>query len=626
MADVLSTGSSALLAFQRALSTVSHNVANAATPGYSRQRVELEARPGHGASALAIGNGVDIARLQRLADGLVFARQVDSNGELGRLTQLAELSSRVDKLVSNPTTGLSASWSGFFAAAKGVVADPTSSTARSHLLTSGEQLAARWRTLDSHLAQVGTDTEARLQDQVTAANQLASEIALLNRDIISAGANVAPDLLDQRELRVGQLAALVGGSTVMQDDGALNVFTAGGQPMVLGTMAMTLSTAPDPYRADRQQLALRTPGGNITLPQGAVSGEIGGLLEFRAGVLDPARAELGRLATAFAETFNATQRGGVDYAGQPGSDFFAIPAPRIDGHAGNAGNAALATRVADAAALTGHDLVLRFDGSGWSAAHAGSGQPVAMTGSGTTADPLRVDGIELVVSNMPASGDRFLLRPTAHAAGGIQVGLTDPAAIAAAAPMSVGLDSGNLGTVSGGTARITDPAAYASFGGASISFIDANSYSLDGGPPVAYMPGDTIAGNGWSLVLEGTPSAGDEITLARTGPRSADNANARLLAGVDGQGVLDGGRQDMTAALSQLTARVGGQARHAGLNLDAQQAIHDQVVAERESVSGVNLDEEAANMLRFQQAYQAAAQVIATADTMFQSLLGAVRR
>lgn len=626
MADVLSTGSSALLAFQRALSTVSHNVANAATPGYSRQRVELEARPGYGASQSAIGNGVDVARLQRLADGLVFARQVDSSGELGRLTQLADLSSRVDKLVSNPTTGLATSWSAFFSAAKGVVADPTSAAARSQLLTTGEQLATRWRTLDSHLAQVGADTEARLQGQVAAANQLAGEIALLNRDIISAGVNVAPDLLDQRELRVGQLSALVGGTAVLQDDGALNVFTAGGQPMVLGTKAMPLTTVADPYQADRSQLALQTPGGTIALPQGAVSGEIGGLMEFRSSTLDPARAELGRLATAFAETFNAVQRSGVDYTGAPGSDFFSVPAPHINEHAANTGNASFSTRVADVGALTGHDLVLRFDGANWSAIRAETGQAVSVAGTGTAADPLRVEGVELVVSNTAAAGDRFMLRPTADAAAGIQVAISDPGRIAAAAPMTVGLDSGNLGSVTGGTARITDATAFASFSGASISFIDANTYSIDGGPPVTYAPGDTITGTGWSLVLNGTPAAGDEITLGRTGPRSSDNANARLLAAVDGQDVLDGGRVDVTSAMTQLTARVGSGARHAELNLNAQQAIHDQVVAERESVSGVNLDEEAANMLRFQQAYQAAAQVIATADTMFQSLLGAVRR
>lgn len=624
---VLGTGASALLAFQRAMSTVGHNVANATTPGYSRQRVEFEARAGQ-PGRISIGQGVDVDSLRRLADGLVYARQLDSAGEMGRLTQMSGLSSRVDKLISDPTTGLATAWSSFFSAAKGVVADPTSTAARSQMLTTGGQLAARWRSLDGHLTQLGNEVEASLKDNITAANQLAGEIANLNRDIIASGDNASPDLLDQRDLRVGQLSALVGAEGVLQDDGAMNVFTIGGQPMVLGARAMQLSTVADPYQANRAQLAVQSPAGPVPLPAGSVSGAIGGLLEFRSNVLDPARAELGRLATAFAETFNATQRGGVDYAGNPGTDFFTLPDPKVYPHSGNAAasTASFATSVADVGALTGNNLLLRFDGAAWSAARADTGQAVPMTGSGTGADPFVVDGVNLVLSGAATAGDRFLLQPTAAAAGGIQLALTDPGQIAAAAPMTVGLDAGNIGNVSGGTASVTDPALFAGFTSANISFIDANTYTVDGGPPIAYAPGDTITGSGWSLVLKGNPAAGDEINLGRTGPRSSDNANARLLAAVDAKAVLNGGRTDVTAGMSQLTARVGGDARHAQLNLDAQQVMDDQILAERESVSGVNLDEEATNMLRYQQAYQAAAQVIATADTMFQALLGAVRR
>lgn len=624
---VLGTGTSALLAFQRAMATVGHNVANVATPGYSRQRVELQARPGQSTN-ISVGQGVDVSSLRRLADGLVYARQLDSAGEMGRLTQLSGMASRVDKLISGTTTGLSNAWSSFFSAAKGVVADPTSTAARSQMLTTGGQLAARWRQLDGNLVQLGNDVESSLKDNIASANQLAAEIANLNRDIIAAGVDASPDLLDQRELRIGQLAALVGAETVRQDDGALNVFTPGGQPMVLGAKAMQLSVAADPYQANRGVLALQTPAGSVPLPLGSVSGAIGGLLEFRTSILDPARAELGRLATAFAESFNALQRDGVDYAGNPGADFFTLPDPQVFPHAGNApaSTASFTTQVADVGALTGNNLVLRFDGASWSASRADTGQAVTMTGTGTGADPFVVDGVALVLSGTAAAGDRFLLQPTAGASAGMQLALTAPEQIAAASPMTVGLDAGNIGSVSGGTASVTNAALFAGFTTATISFIDAGTYTVDGGPPVAYTPGAAITGPGWSLVLSGTPAAGDDITLGRTGPRSSDNANARRLAAVDGQAVLDGGRTDVTAALSQLTARVGGDARHAQLNLDAQQAIDEQVLAERESVSGVNLDEEAANMLRFQQAYQAAAQVIATADTMFQSLLGAVRR
>ncbi len=624
---VLGTGTSALMAFQRALATVGHNVANAATPGYSRQRVEFVARPGQ-ASQFGVGQGVDVDSLRRLADGLVYARQLDSASEMGRLTQMSGLASRVDGLITGTDTGLSTVWSGFFNAAKGVMANPTSSAARDQMLASGKQLATRWNLLDNQLGQIGNDVESSLKDRVDSANRLAGELANLNRDIVAAGPNVAPDLLDQRDLRAGQLAALVGAETIMQDNGAMNVFTTGGQPMVLGTKAMQLTVMPDPYQASRSQLAVQTDAGAVVLPNGALSGEIGGLLEFRSGVLDPARAELGRLATAFAMTFNQVQRGGTDYAGNPGSDLFTLPPPQVNSHAGNdpASSASFTASVGNVGALTGKNVVLNFDGTSWSAARADTGQVMPMTGTGASGDPFVVDGVELLLSGTAVAGDRFLLQPTATAAAGIRLAVDDSSKIAAASPMSVGLDTANTGDITGGAAQITNPALYASFTSANITFLDANTYSVDGGPPTAYSPGAAIVGSGWSLVLNGTPAAGDEINLGRTGPRSSDNGNARLLAVVDAKDVLNGGTTDVTAGISQLAGRVGGDARQAKLNLNAQQAIDNQVSAERESVSGVNLDEEAADMMRFQQAYQAAAQVIATADTMFQTLLSAVRR
>ena len=251
-----------------------------------------------------------------------------------------------------------------------------------------------------------------------------------------------------------------------------------------------------------------------------------------------------------------------------------------------------------------------------------------MTGSGTAADPFKVAGVSLVVGGTPAVGDRYSLRPTADAAGSLRVALTDPALIAAASPLQARTDTGNLGDARAGSTQVTDAAAFASFAGATVEFIDDGQYTINGAGPYPYAAGSPIAdaGAGWSMALTGTPVAGDRFTLARTPPRSGDNGNALVLGGFDQHGILDGGTQSLTAGLSQLTARAGTDARHASLGLEAQTAIHGQISAERESVSGVNLDEEAADMMRFQQAYQAAAQVISTADTMFQTLLSAVRR
>lgn len=622
---VLGTGTSALLAFQRALATVSHNVANAATPGYTRQRVEMQARAGQ-SSMLSIGQGVDVKQLTRLADGLVFARQNDSSGELGRLDQLSQMASRVDGLMSDSATSLVAPWSSYFNAAKGVVADPASVPARNQMLASSDQLATRFRSMDTQLAKMDDDVDRSMVNKISDANRLASELADLNRNIIAAGGNVSSDLLDARDQRVRDLSKLVGAETVMQDDGSMNVFTPGGQPLVLGVRASSLATTPDPYRPDRMQLALNTPTGAMRLPEGTVSGELGGLLEFRSQVLDPMRAELGRMATVFAQSTNATQNAGIDYNGNPGANLFSISAPQVAAHAANTGTAVPTAVLDDASALTGQNLVLRFDGTNWSANRADSGESVAMTGTGTSVDPFKVGGVAVTVGTGAAAGDRFLLTPTAGSAGSLNVAIHDASGIAAAAPLTSQLDPTNLGDAKVASSAITDASQFASFSGATVDFIDATHYTIDGNGPYAYAPGGAIADGGWTLTLQGTPAAGDSFTLGRTPARSSDNANARQLAGLDTQRILDGGTTDLTTGMTRMASRAGGAANNAKLSLDAQQAIDDQVNAERESVSGVNLDEEAADMLRYQQAYQAAAQLIGTADTMFQTLLSVVRR
>lgn len=622
---ILGTGTSALLAYQRALATVSHNVANAATPGYSRQRVELQARPAN-TSMLPIGQGVDVKQLTRLADGIVFARQTDSAGELGRLDQLSQLASRVDGLMSDSATSLTEPWSSFFNAAKGVVADPTSSPTRSQLLAAANQLATRFRTQDGQLAQMDDDVDRAMTNKIVDVNRLASEIADLNRTIIGAGKSVSPDMLDARDQRVRELAKLVGAETAMQDDGAMNVFTPGGQPLVLGTRASSLGTISDPFRPDRLQLALKTPTGNMRLPEGTVSGELGGLLEFRSRILDPMRAELGRMATALAQSANAIQHQGIDYDGNPGADLFSIAPPQVAAHSSNTGTGTLTATIDDVGALTGQNLILRYDGSNWSAQRADTGETVTMTGTGTNANPFKVGGLAIVVGGSAAAGDRFLVTPTAAATGSLKVALQSPTGIAAAAPLTSSADPANLGDAMVSGSQITDPVQFAGFTSATLDFIDATHYTIDGNGPYTWAPGTAITGNGWSLTLSGTPAAGDSFTLTRTGPRSSDNSNARLLGALDNKEVLDGGITSITTGINRMVGRAGSEANHAQMSLQAQQALDDQANADREAISGVNLDEEAADMLRYQQAYQAAAQLIATADTLFQSLLAAVRR
>ena len=626
MSNLLATGSSALIAFQRALSTVGHNVANINTPGYSRQRVEFEARDatyfGYGYQ----GNGVQIVEVRRMADSLATSRLLDSGGELARLQQLSTLSSRLDQLFSEKATGISAPWSSFFDSVNALSSNAAGSADRESVLAQANALVTRFRQIDQHLDGLDTEVNAGLTAATGEVNRLAKEIAQLNGQI-GGSSSPSGDLLDRRDQLISELVAFTGGNAATQDGGLVNVFSAGGQPLVVGATASTLVTVPDPYRPERLQVALETNGQRVTLDKRALGGQIGSLVEFRTTVLDPAMAELGRIATSLAQTFNEGHRAGMDQYGQMGADFFTLPAPRLSSNANNTGNASLTTSVGNVAGLNAQNVLLRFDGAAWVATHPDTGASIPMTGTGTAADPLVVNGIEVVLaSGTPAANDRFLLQPTAGAAGNLGVAITDPGRIAAATPVKATTDLANTGSGKLSGLKVTDAANAALLAPADIEFIDATQYTINGTGPFAYTPGQTIAYNGWSVVLDGAPAAGDTFSVGPTGANSSDNGNAKLLSNLDDARVLNGGTLTLNGAIGGLTTQVGSAARQADYSAQAQQVIHDQAQAARDAVSGVNLDEEAADLMRLQQAYQAASQIIATADTLFQSLLAATRR
>ncbi len=629
MVDILNTAISALQTYRRALDTTSHNVANVGTEGYSRQRVDqstlLPQQYGYG----FVGSGVGINGITRSYDEFTALQYRSTSSSLSREEVFASLANRINNLYADSTTGLSATLQQFANAVQSVASAPSSMSARQSLLTEANSLASQMSSYAQSLEQIDAEVNGRLTSAVSDINSISTSIADLNGRIAIAYGSTGKspnDLLDQRDLLLDQLSEKIGISTVAMEDGTVNVLVGSGQALVIGVDAMRLYTQPDRYDGSRLSIVAGLPAGPVDVTRNLTGGELGGVLDFRNKMLDPSRNALGQLAVGIAGLVNGQQAEGMDLDGLAGTDVFRLGGVGVLPGAGNAGTASIAVTRGDPTQVTRSNYLLEYNGSNWSLRDAATGAAVAMTGTGTAADPFVAAGLEFTVSGAAAAGDGFLVRPTQDAARGMGVLFTDPAKFAAALPIAGSAASANTGSGILGDLTVVDPTDPALRTTATISFPTAGTYSVDGGPAQPFAPGTTIAANGWSLVIEGSPAAGDSFTVGNNANGVGDNRNFLALHDAMSSGYLEGGKLSVNESIGRIVSDVGVQTRQAQVSRDALQVVKKDTIATRDSISGVNLDEEAANLLRYQQAYQAAAQVVQVANTVFDTLLGAIRR
>jgi flagellar hook-associated protein 1 FlgK len=628
---MLNVALSGLRAFQRQLDTTSHNIANVATDGYSRQRVDLATQAPQGVAGVQTGSGVLVTGIGRSADDLLASQMRRASSSHSRLEAYADKAGALDNLFADSKTGLSAALQKFTNALQGVANTPSSVSARQVLLSEADGLVTRLQTYDARLDDLDTEINEQLRAESVSINTIAQNSARLNQQIsqvASAGAGAPNDLLDARDQQLAELSKRIDTTIVAQDDGAVNVFIGKGQPLVLGSLPSEVVTQPDPFQPNRLTIAFKTPTGTMDVSSSLSGGSVGGLLDFRREMLDPARNELGRMAVALTEVTNAQHQAGIDLYGDLGGDLFNVGGVEVLSARTNTSGTTLSATRTSAGALTASDYIVRFDGSSWKAQRADTGVQVPVTVGG--GGQLQFEGVEVTVTGTPAAGERFLVRPTGNAIDGLKLAISDPSKIAAAAPIRTSTAAGNTGTGTISAGEVTDATNAALRNTVTINITatgwearDTSNALLGSG---SYVPGGTIQVNGWSVQLSGAPAVGDSFTVTSNAGGVGDNRNALKLAAVLGQGVLSGGTESLDAAAGRLVSTVGVSTNGVNASLEAQQIIYDDSVAAVDSLSGVNLDEEAANLLRYQQAYQAAAQMIRVTQTIFDTIIGAVSR
>jgi len=647
---LLGIGSSALLSYQKALDTVGHNVANVNTPGYSRQLVEFAARPGQGYGNGFLGDGVDVTTISRnysrfLVDGLRT-----SSSAYREQDTLATLSGDLNNLLADDQTGLTPMLGSFFDAVQGAANDPTSTAARQVMLSEAETLAGSFQSLGNWMENSRRDLGGRMDATTQEINRLADGIASLNRQIVDARSNVGGqppnDLLDARDQLVLNLSDLVSVTTTTQDNGALNVFIGSGQTLVLGDKANSTGVKINVNDPGQVDITIGPDGQQPVVVTGLISGgELGGLIAYREQVLDPAINSLGRIAVELGSFMNEQHRAGMNLNDMPGQDLFSFAGPRADPDAGNAGN--ITVTYDDVAQLTTDEYRLQFDGSNWSLSRTGTGQSVPLSGTGTAADPFVAEGISITVGAGAAAGDGYTIRPVRDGAGAFQVLIGDPRDLALASPVRTSAALANTGTgqISAGVVtdinnaafqspqgalspevliRFTTPTTYEVVDQSTLGVIDTGVYDPATGSDVFPTAGLGID-YGYQVRITGNPASGDEFRVGYNSGGTGDNRNALQLASLQTGRLMNGGSASFNDAYGEMIADVGTRTRQAQVGSDVQKSVMEQSQAAWAAKSGVNLDEEAADLLRFQQAYQAAAQIISVADRLFDTLINAVR-
>ena len=627
MSDIFGISVSALQAFQAAISVTSNNVANASTPGYDKETLNLNEAPPQWNGSTSVGTGVAVGGTSRAYSQTAANQLNTSQSTLGQLTALQNYTSQIDNLFGTSAGGLSTALQNFYSAWSNVANNPTSAASRQALLGQAQSIATSFQNTSAQLNTLNTDVNARITADVTQINSIAASISTLNKQIVIGTAEnggQAPNaLLDQRDQFVSSLSKLVGISTTTDSNGALNVFVGNGQPLVLQGQTTSLTTVPNQFNASQLEISTSALNGNV-ISGGITSGDLGGLLAARTQVINPALNQLGQVATGLAQTVNAQQSQGLDLNGQFGAAIFSTPITQAVASAKNTDATTASVSVTNVGALTSNDYVLSYTAGAYTLTRASDGSSVALSGSGTPANPLTADGLSIVLSGTPAAGDRFLVQPTVAAASSLKAVLTDPSKVAAAGAVQTSASNGNTGNAAISSGTVLNASNPNLLNTVSIQFTSATTYSVNGGANVAYASGGNIAVNGWQVQISGTPATGDVFTVKSNAGATGDNRNALASASQQSAGVLANGTTSITGAVSALITGLGSQAQQINTAQTAQTAVNSQALTNVQSVSGVDLNEEAASLVQWQQAFQAAAQALTIGNSLFTTLIDSV--
>ena len=641
MSALMSIGKTAMYASYAALQTTGNNIANANTTGYSRQETVLADAPSQFSGSGFFGKGVNVTSVTRAYDqyltNMAVSTSSASASDAARLDKLTQL----ENVFPIGESGVGYAAGALMNSFVDVANNPTDSSARQVVLSQAQELASRFQAAGNQLNDLQTGVTQDVKASVDSLNSLAQQVAKLNQQIAALkGAGQPPNqLLDQRDQLISQIASTISVTTIAADDGSVGVFIGGGQSLVLGANANTVKAVPDTFDPSKVMLTLSEGASNRLIPTASLAGgSLAGLMKFQNEDLASAKNLLGQMAAAVSGAVNAQQALGLDL-GQPagaGAPIFSVGAPRVLTASTNTGSATFTATTTDASQLQASDYALSFDGSNYTLTR--SADQSTVTGSPYTPAQLAagvvVDGVTLQLTGGTANaGDRFLMQPVAAAAQSMQTVLASPTGIAAASPFTASVGVSNTGTATVSSVLAVGP-SYDGTLSADITFTSATgdyNWTLSDGSTGTgtWTAGTPISLNGFELSLAGVPKSGDTISVVPTVSTTSNNGNALAFAALGtaalvsatGAGAANTASMGITDAYASAIASIGVRVQGGKTAATMSSAAASQAETARANADGVNLDEEAARLIQYQQSYQAAAKILQVAQSVFDTLL-----
>jgi len=665
--NLLNIANSGIRANSELLQTTSKNIANVNTEGYVRERTEF---------TTMIDNQVGRGQTYRLLNEFAQKQLNRDTSNKSFFDQFVSEASRVDQIFSEKSNSLSTSINSMFNNVQEALNQPSSTVARSLVMSDAQNLIDQMDRLAGIVSEQKAVVNEQLEIFSEEANTLIESISSLNQEIAGVHGTKneadASSAYNERDKAIRDLSKLIDIETLDGPNGEKQVFMGTGEAVVMQNGSFNLFSISGDPDANFKELRLDVNGGkavSLDIDPTKLKGKIGGLLAFRDDILVPAQNQIGQMGIALADSFNQQNRLGMDANGELGGDIFDIPTVSAFVYQANTGTANMSATVeaGKGSELPASDFVITYTGN----PNEVSIQPIDNKGEPLGAASLAIIppsgiidsaaitsgeafGLELNITGAGNAGDQFQVKLNSGAAGNISLTTGRGEDIALASPIRTadGLDNTGTGSISPGnvtdvtTGSFSNPLDLANGPISIVKTANANEYQLTDGngtttftvtPPannILAQAGAPYDGYGFDFNIEGVPATGDTFNLEFNEGGFDDNRNGQKLADLQNtdlvrQNVVASASADNHKTLNQayagLVTDVGVVTSQAKTNGAAFDALAQQSEAWYESLSGVNLDEEAANLLRFQQSYAASAQVLSAARSIFDTLLSAAR-